>query len=259
MDVINKKIKYIRKFLRKTQDEFAKDVDTSRSNIALIETGKATPSYELLKALTDKHGIEPSYYFDEEIEYEKSLKNHQNKSGDHSLSDKEKELVAQWIARDRANKYYHLTKELATKISAHYEQDINSFFSVLNEHWKSYMIFMQFISQYDRYFFTTLHLELFKMANEKQYSKEQLHDYTMRVFDKMKHVTTLVKAHTKDLTELLVKAQQYDIDNTLNSKNWLTAIKAELEGDYVTGGEFLKTFDLVYKNYPQFPHTEFKE
>lgn len=259
MEIINEKIKYIRKYLKKTQGEFANDVDSSRSNIALIETGKATPGYGLLKKLTEKHNIEPLYFFKGDIEYEKFLKMHQGQIGTYILDEGEKDLIAQWIAKDRANEYYHPTKEIATKMSAQYREDISSFFLALNEQWKQYMRFMQFINQYDRYYLTIPHLALFIMANEKQFSREQLNEYVVSIFKAMRGITPIINELNGCITKSLSKLEKYDIDNTLLKDDWLTALKAEMEGDYVTGAMFLKTFDLVHKNYAQFPHSELKE
>ena len=60
-------IKEIRKSTKKTQDEFAKSLNVSRSTIAQIEVNKANPTLEIVEKIFKVYSIEPNDFFKSKI------------------------------------------------------------------------------------------------------------------------------------------------------------------------------------------------
>lgn len=60
---IGDKIKEVRVGLNKSQTEFAKELNLSRSGVTQIESGKTNPSFEVINKIVSIYGIPPEFFF----------------------------------------------------------------------------------------------------------------------------------------------------------------------------------------------------
>ena len=74
---IPNRVKSVREELHLTQIEFAREIDTSRSQLSSVETGRVNPSNEWLDKITLRFGVSPRWLRSGEGErYEKKTKLH---------------------------------------------------------------------------------------------------------------------------------------------------------------------------------------
>ena len=111
------------------------------------------------------------------------------------------------------------------------------------------MIFMQYVSQFDKYFLTTFHFEIFQLAKEKNYTKEQLEEYLNMLFTQLKNVAQIIDQMNVNFDKHFKSLSKFDIEGKLKSDEWKYAFKENFYGNYNVVNVYLKTFDIMGKVY----------
>jgi len=61
---IGNKIRFIRKSLNLSQEEFAKEINKNQKAISAIELGNRRATYQFLQSLVEKFSVNPMWLFD---------------------------------------------------------------------------------------------------------------------------------------------------------------------------------------------------
>lgn len=174
------------------------------------------------------------------------------------VSDIQKENAIEWSAGIKGSKYYTYTKQVSNDILHDYETDLTDFFSALNNYWKNSMIFMQFIYQYDKYFFSSFHFQVFQLAKMNNFNKEDIEKHLHGIFKNLKQITPVINQLNTQTGKSLTGLKKYDFENKLNADDWKIAILENFHGNYEVAGQFLQVFDLIEKIYPDYLPKELK-
>lgn len=173
--------------------------------------------------------------------------------GDENNIDPERDIiVSEWLAGKDKSKIYGFTKQVSNSILNEHKKEIELFFKVLNSYWASSMTFIQFVNQFDKYFMSHFHFEVFLLAKQKGFDKEQLQQHLSALFSELQNIIPVIENINTALNKSFKEFKKSDLENALSDKKWERVLNAAFYGDDEEEIKSRELYDLIEKIYPDY-------
>lgn len=252
MDTIAKRLNILIDKSGMTKNKFADYIGTSSALISNITSKDIDFRIDLLKKLLAKYptlnltwlltGIGEIFI----------------STSDNVTSKEEQDYIQDMVNGVKKSPHYKPSQDIALKAIVEYSKDFKAFYDVMELHWGDVMRFMQFIYQYDNYFKTSFQYEVFKKAQDKNLSKDELQKYLTGLFKNLSQIIPIIKELNKCYKTQLNKLSKYDIEKMLNRKDWERAREFANHDYNHSNMEIISEivaleamFNLLEKKYPE--------